>query len=814
MDIQSITSKSQSCEAEVCLHCSEEIAPGELITNERDGKLEKFCCYGCMSVHSLLLSNNLEDFYRYQNEQGSQANSLKERPSNSKSKFEYMDSEAFIREYVTIEEDKLKVHFLLEGVHCFACIWLIERISKLENSVIEAQVNIGNNLGSFTIDTKRPYSIAKLAATLAQLGYTPHPFNIEKDQEKKLSDRRDILQIGVAASAMSNIMIYAVSNYAGATGDYVKLFDGISFAFCLPVILYSAKPILVNSVSAIRLRSTNVDIPLAMAIVFGFLLSAINFFRESGPVYFDSITTLIFLILLSRYFVKMLTQKSMSTKGISSLFLNTGVKKIVGGAIKHVFSNEVEVGDHVVFEEDERIIYDGRLASEKALILNSINTGESRPLVVNKGDFIAAGAVSLSNDLALEISAIGTQTKLGKNLSAIENNTIVKNPANVWAQKISRYFTIGIILLSIVALTQGLVTGDLSRSFEVILAILIVGCPCAFAMATPIVVATRINKLKSYGIYVKNELSLEELNNAKNIIFDKTGTLTKGKFAVSSFSNHSQMSDEEVLALTFTLERAAQHPIAFALKKYSKQKISNESLLKYADIVAEVVTGKGVQAQIDEITYFIGKGLLDGEIALYANSEVIATFKIEDSIRPESKDLVSFLQQRGIDIHLSTGDASEMAKKIASEAGINETSLYIEQSPEQKLELADKLENVVFVGDGDNDALAMIKSNVSIAIGAQADIALRSCDIYLPQEDLNLIKVLFKVARNVKGTLRRNIMFAVTYNIVGITLALMHIITPLHAAILMPISSLTVLLSSTLPLIGFDMRMLKNKGKS
>lgn len=809
----------------ICHHCGEPLDANNIITSENDGnesgKKHHFCCYGCMSVYGLLHSNNLQEFYQYQDVQKSKNPKLlqttsKESYEKLSDKYQFMDKKEFLDEFITIDNDKLRVHFLIEGIHCLACVWLIERITKLLDFIEHGQVNIGNNVASFTIDTKKPYSIAKLAATLEGLGYLPHAYNPASNKSVKLSNRTEILRIGVAASAMMNIMIYAISNYAGATHEYARLFDGISLAFALPVILFSAKPIFISSLSAIKLKSTSVDIPLAMAIAFGFILSTYNFLIGSGPVYFDSITTLIFLILLSRFAVKVLTQKSMSTKGISSLFYNTGVKLVKDGKEEQVYSSKIEVGDTIVVEEDERIIFDCKLLSEKGIILNTINTGESHPIVLNKGDKIKAGAICIGPSMSLEVEEIGLQTQLGKTLERIESNSIQKNPANLWAQKISKYFTIGIIFLSTIVLLQGLYTGNLTTSFEKILAILIVGCPCAFAIATPIVIATRINKLKSIGIYIKNESSLEELNNTKNLIFDKTGTLTKGDFAVNHFINKSQYSDNEILAIALGIERSIQHPIAIAIKKYAKSKLAKEEANQHQLIDVVNILGSGVSAIINKAQYEI-KAITQQKknlIGLFEDSTLLATFEVSDSVRAESIQVVNYLKEKDINIHLSTGDHSDSAYDVATKLGINPKHIYIEQKPEEKLTLAAKLKNVTFIGDGDNDALAMVKANTSIAIGARADMAMRSCDIYVANDDLSPIQILFQAASNVRQTLRRNIFFAVSYNLVGISLAMANIITPLYAAILMPLSSLTVLLSSTIPLIGFDKRILKIKGKS
>lgn len=811
--------------AEKCVHCSEPLDANNIITSESDGgensKKLYFCCYGCMSVYGLLHSNNLEEFYQYQEIQKTKNPKLlkdksKESYDKLSLKYQYMNEKEFFDDFVTIEDSKLKIHFLIEGIHCLACVWLIERISKILDFVTHGQVNIGSNVASFTIDTRVPYSVSKLAATLEGLGYIPHPYNPATNQGRKLSNRTEILRIGVAASAMMNIMIYAVSNYAGATQEYARIFDGISLGFALPVIFFSAKPIFISSLSSIKLKSTSVDIPLAMAIAFGFILSTYNFIIGSGPVYFDSITTLVFLILLSRFAVKILTQKSMSTKGISSLFFNTGVTLVKDNQPQRVYSSKIKSGDKIQVDEDERIIFDCKLLSDSGIILNTINTGESDPIVLKKGDLIKAGAISIGPEMLLEVQEIGLQTQLGKTLEKIESNSIQKNPANLWAQKISKYFTIGILILSAIVLIQGLITGDFSTSFEKILAILIVGCPCAFAIATPIVIATRINKLKSIGIYIKNESSLEELNNTENIIFDKTGTLTKGDFAVNKFENISSYSESEILSIAFALERSIQHPIAIAIKKFAKVNLGAKEVKKIELLEVTNILGRGVSASINNKHYEI-KAITEDKknlIGLFENSDILASFEVADSVRIESKQVVNYLKSKEIDIHLSTGDHSDSAFSVATKLGLNPEHIYIEQKPEEKLELAGRLKNVTFVGDGDNDALAMVKANTSIAIGARADMAMRSCDIYVANDELSPIQVLFQVAANVRGTLRRNIFFAITYNLIGITLAMANIITPLHAAILMPMSSLTVLLSSTLPLIGFDKRILKIKEQS
>ncbi len=778
-----------------CNHCNDEFEARLAVYKDE----QVFCCNGCKTVYAILHTRGLDKFYLLRNEE----ESFTPTPiSKERGSFEYMNSHEFHDEFVSLKRDKKQVVFYLEGVHCMACIWLIEKTPNFIPNLLSARLNIAESTATF--EFTKDLEVSTLAKELTSLGYYPHPVapgdNSKTFQQRE--ERSEILRIGIAGAAMGNIMIYAVSNYAGADGVYRETFNWLCLILSLPVVFYSALPFYKTSFQAFKLRTVSIDMPLSLAILAGFVFSTIGLFTGSDHNYFDSITTLIFLILLSRYFVKKATQQGLSNKGLNTFFTNSEVIKVDGEREILTHSRFILPGDLIKFKTDEKIIFDGLLKSSQAVIDNSVITGESRPIALKPMEEVFAGSVNLEDDILVEVLATAENTRLGKIVTSITNSELSKNNIVSRADNIAKYFVWIVTLLTAATFIYQLKFHGLNPAIEKALAIIIISCPCALALATPLAYIRTLNILKSLGIYIKNENILEKINSVTEIFLDKTGTITEGKFEILSFQNLSVYEDEKIHEIVYALEQVSTHPIANSLKKYfKKNEISKRALFTNAISI----NGLGVSVKDDVNNFFFGKlrsfeqtSSKQSQVGLYDNDQLIAIYTIGDKIKSSTPGLIDKLRNSGKNIHIASGDNAEVVVSVANELNLTKELAHGNLSPEDKAHLISQFHNTLMVGDGINDVLAFKKASVSIAVSGSADLSMRACDIFITNQNLKQIYNLITLAKETHKVVYRNFYFSLFYNSLGVALALFGVITPLMAAIFMPISSLTVLASSFL----------------
>lgn len=777
-----------------CEHCHDEIKDTVI---KREGHI--FCCNGCSAVYSILNDAGLSEFYKIRsNENFSPSPVSKE--SNS---FNYMNDVNFLKEFANQDlQEEIVLRFYLEGIHCMACIWLIEKTPEVLDGLLSARLNITDSTAEFKIS--KDLAPSTLAKMLQSFGYYPHPIALGDSASKflKNEERSEILKIGVAAAAMGNVMVYAVSNYAGADGLYKDVFNWLCFGLSIPVVFYSALPFYRTSLQAIKLKSMSIDIPISIAVISGFTFSFIGLFTGSDHNYFDSITALVFLILISRYFVKKATRQGLSNKGLNTIFSNSQVVKIQNQKEIEIHSNFILPGDIIKVRSEEKIIFDGVLKSQSAQVDNSIISGESKPCRINNGEILWAGSINLADVLEMEVTAIGAKTKLGKIIDSVMSTDFTKNHIVNSADKLSRFFVWGVTLLTASQFIYLLQTQGVNVAIERALAIIIISCPCALALATPLAYINALDKLKALGIFIKDENVLENINSSKNIFLDKTGTLTKGKFEVISFENlNFRLSDFDIHTIVNTLEKSSIHPIAISLKKFFKQKdISNLDTDKNFENI-EILTSLGVACKNDEDYFFFGKlkkadriNSIYTQVGLYINDILICRYLIGDEIKESTLELINNLKKLGKEIHILSGDNFQTVEHVAKTLGFH--NFHSDLSPEDKSEIISKYHDTVMIGDGLNDILAFKRANVSIAVNGCADLSLRASDVFMTSHSLLNLYKLIQIAKETRSTLIRNFTFSIIYNLVGVTLAVFGHITPLLAALFMPLSSLTVVFSS------------------
>ncbi len=775
-----------------CIHCNEVIK-----FPVYDGD-KVFCCNGCQTVHNALSAGGLLEYYKVRDRLGISENITPQ--SKDKEDFSFMNTPQFKEEFITNTNSKLHLKLYVEGVHCLACIWLLERLPNINSEIYSARINFSNSILDVTITPD--CDLAKLAEQISDLGYKPHVIKSDSEALKlqQSEEHSKLIRIGVAGACSANIMLYSIAIYAGAGEQFASLFGWVSFFLTLPVLLYSAVPFYQNTLSALKTRTLNIDIPISFAIVIGSIFGLYNLFTGSSHYYFDSLAVLVFLLLTSRLLVQKSIQKGLNSDGLSSLFEQSSIKRWneTTNQYDSIHTKFIQVGDKLLVESRKTIPSDGVILSDQAYLNNSLITGESRPVKAQRDQAIYAGAVNLGDSIELRVNKLFVDSTLGKIISEVESNSSSKQRIQSITDKISRYFIAVVFSVSIISFLYFLYTFGLNIAIERTLAIIIVSCPCALGLAAPLAIARAMNKARQNGIIIKNDSSLEDIARIDNIFFDKTGTLTDGNFSVVKVDEKESLNSYK--DIIFSLESSSNHPIARAIQDWCLE----AKEIELNDL--KEVPSKGVTAKRDEITYslFKSKSLSESFTAVdfLKNGDVIGTLYLTDQLKRNSIELVNFLKSVQVKTHIVSGDNNNAVSQIASELNIKKENAYSDQTPESKAKLIEGHDQSIMVGDGANDAIAMKKSTVSIAVSGAMDIGLRASDIYLTKSPLKNMIYLIKLSKLTNTSIKLNLLISLVYNIIGVTLSLYGYITPLGAAVLMPLSSLSVVVATLLKIKG------------
>jgi Cu2+-exporting ATPase/Cu+-exporting ATPase len=766
-----------------CVHCDEIVL--KAFYNDNDLSHEKpFCCQGCLTVFNVLHEKGLDSYYEIKNNSAL----LKRRsPVEFKnSEFKYLDDGDFLSQYSFVRNDSLKVmEFYLEGIHCLACLWLIEKLPEFLKGVISSKLDLERSVVTVALGEEGKFS--EVARELNHLGYRPHPLrnNQEAEALKNQTERLNLIRIGVAGAAAGNIMLYAVSLYGGANGEFSYLFNNLTVAFGLPVLTFSAFPFYQTAWNAIKNKTLSIDIPISMALVFGAVMGIYNLIVGVPENYFDSLSTLVFLLLLSRYFLQKIQERGLSAQDLHYFYQTDVVLKKEGDSFKEIHPRFIKVNDILKIKVQDFIPADGEVIEGESLINNSLLTGESLPIKIKKGDVVFSGTQNLNQEILIQAKKIQEDTRLGKILKNVEHGWSNKSKMIDLMSLTSKYFTLGVILLALILFISLLQYESFKVALEHTMTLLIVTCPCALALAVPLTFTRTLSKASEKGIIIKNDEVIEKLNKVKNIFLDKTGTLTYGKLKVEKFQV-LKLSIIPIESVIQSLETYSKHPVAKALIEYvAFQNPKNYEVKDFKEIL-----GVGVSGLIQENFYEIKR---DG---IFENGFLLATFDLRDIVRPEARSFIESLRSQGYTIKMLSGDKKEVVESIANEVGLRPHEALSELTPEEKQKMVQSTPQSMMIGDGANDAIALSYADVGVAVYGSMDLSLRAAEVYLTIADLKMIQTLLDASKETLKIVKRNLVLSILYNGVSVIFVFMGLINPLVAAIIMPVSSLTVLFST------------------
>ncbi len=772
----------------LCIHCDEIAMPP--IYHEADAEqAQPFCCHGCLTVFNVLHEKGLETYYEIKN---NSANFKRRSPVEVKaSEFNFLDDPDFLREFSYLETNSSRVmEFYLEGIHCLACLWLIEKLPEFVPNVISSKLDLERSVATVVLQDSGKFS--QVAREFNQLGYRPHPLKKNQDvvELKMKEERMALIRIGVAGAAAGNIMIYAVSLYGGASDHFAQLFNSLTVAFAIPVMTFSAYPFYKNAWNALKNRTLSIDIPISLALIMGVVMGIFNLILGIPENYFDSLTTLVFLLLLSRYFLQKIQEKGLSAQDLHYFYQSDSVLRAAPESpteFMEIHPKFIKVGDMLKIRAGEFIPADGVVIQGISNLNNSLLTGESEPVKIRVGQKVFSGTQNVDQDLIIEAEKVQDETRLGRLLKNVENGWAHRSQIVDLTSRVSKYFTLAVFILSASLFVYVYQTGDARHALEQAITLLIVTCPCALALATPLTFTRSLSKAAEQGIIIKSDEVIEKLAKIKNIFLDKTGTITHGKLKIINFNIHkkSAFSIEDIIS---NLENRSRHPVALALMEFIKGKGVQSFLVEDR----QELLGQGVSGTIGDHFYEINKS------GIFEDKNLVATFTVQDTVRADSIETLKKIMAHKLNVQILSGDRTEVVTKIAQEVQLPLSNALSELSPEQKSQMIKTTPHSMMVGDGANDAIALSQADVGVAVLGAMDISLRAADVYLTTPGLVPVEKLIILSEQTMKVIHRNLALSLLYNLASVAAAFMGYINPLVAAIIMPVSSLTILISTVI----------------
>lgn len=767
-----------------CVHCDEEILVP--IYDEKDSaQISPFCCNGCLTVFNVLHFKGLDNYYEIKNQSGI----FKRRsPVEGKTyQFLYLDNDDFVKEYTYANlSGEQTIEFYLEGIHCLACLWLIEKLPEFLSDAKQSRLDMNRSVATISLSSNGKFS--NIARELNNLGYKPHALKRNQDTQalKTREERKMLLKIGIAGAGAGNIMLYAVSIYAGASGGYASFFNFLSVAFAIPVLFYSATPFYLTAWNALKNKTLSIDIPISMALLMGAAFGIYNMFVGVNENFFDSLTTLVFLLLLSRYFLNKIQGEGLSARDLNFFYQGSSILKKEGANFVETHQQHIKENDIIKVLSNQMLPVDGVIIDGATSLNNSLLTGESRPELADIGTQVFSGTMNLGGEILVRVEKTDRDTRIGKILKQVESGWIQKAHIVDLTNRISKYFLIVVFLLAAILFFNLALKGETKLGIERALTLLIVTCPCALALATPLTLTSTLSRASKKGIIIKNDEVIEKLSLINSVYLDKTGTVTYGLLKMNEFKSIAE-SSLPLMDVIVSLEKLSLHPVAIALKEYA-QTNGAKKIFDVKDL--KELLGIGVSGSIEGHFYEIRAG------KIFEDHKTIAQFSLDDRVRPDSKKAVDQMKSYGIDVSLISGDQKDIVDTISKQIGLDEKNIYSEVTPEAKLLLIEKNNKALMVGDGANDAMALSRSYVGVAVMGAMDISLRAADIYLSTPGITPVADLIIISKETMKVIHRNLALSLLYNVLSVYAAFNGMISPLVAAIIMPVSSLTILAST------------------
>ena len=786
-----------------CYHCGD-LCKDNSIT--LDNKV--FCCNGCKTVYQILNESKLSNYYKIDSAPGVSPEKF------HSSKFDYLEDSEIINKLIDYSDDELKiVTFSIPQMHCSSCIWLLENLYKLNSGVISSEVNFLKKQLTVRFSPKK-IKLKVLVELLSTIGYEPNIQldSIEQKSEKPTNSNKNIYyKIGIAGFCFGNIMLFSFPEYLSIDIHdffFKNLFAYLNLILALPVIFYSASEYFISAYKGLRKKVVNIDVPISLGIIVLFSRSLVEILTHTGAGYFDSLTGLVFFLLIGKLFQQKTYDSLNFERSYKSYFpLAVTIKK--NNKEKSVAVSNLKTGDRMIIRNKEIIPADSILFSGSGNIDYSFVTGESKPVQKVMGELIYAGGRQIGSALELEVVKEVSQSYLTRLWNSENFGKKVESSFTTFSNKVSKYFTIVVLFIAFVSALFWLPV-SVHTSLNVLTAVLIVACPCALALSIPFTMGNMLRIFGKHKFYLKSTRAIEELAKINTIVFDKTGTITETGKANIEFVG--KPLDDFQKELVKSIVRNSNHPL-------SKQIYEDLDTEQVFDVISfDEFHGEGIEGKILDKKIKLGSGsfVVDGKnisfnnseihkdkidtrVYLSINNEVLGYFKISNYYREGLSKVFKSLKKE-FKLSLLSGD-NEGEKKNLLKYFNDETKLFFNQSPEDKLNYITNLQNsgskVLMIGDGLNDAGALSKSDIGIAVTENTNNFSPACDAILDASMLKKIATFISLSKTSVRIIYISYAISFIYNIVGLTFAVGGMLSPIVAAILMPLSSISVVAFAT-----------------
>ncbi|MEZ4829744.1 MAG: heavy metal translocating P-type ATPase metal-binding domain-containing protein [Bacteroidia bacterium] len=772
----------------VCYHCGDKCPPAPVLFNNKT-----FCCEGCKMVYDILQQHDMCTYYDLEKHPG-----ITLKPGKHLDRFAWLDlpeAEEKIRDFA--DETKVKATFFLPGMHCASCIWLLENLHKLHPGVISSRVNFLRKEIYLTW-LRDKISLRQLVELLASVGYEPEINLSHLDKKATTAGNKTFFyKLGIAGFAFGNIMLLSFPEYLGLSWEaetyWGRLFGYIQWILALPVFFYSSSIFFQSAYLGLRQKNLNIDVPIALGILALFVRSTYEIFVLDTAGYLDSLAGLVFFLLSGRWFQQK-TYDALSFERDYKAYFPVAATRTVNGETQKVMLSELQTGDRIVVRNQELVPADALLLSPETRIDYSFVTGESLPVTVKAGELVYAGGrqagVSAELVLVKDVSQSYLTQLWNQDVFQGEQKTRMDNLTD----RFGRWFTFAILGIAFVAAGYWMFV-DPSRAPAVFTAVLIVACPCALAMAAPITFGNTLRMMGRWKCYLKNSRVIEVLSGISHVVFDKTGTITRSGEMSVHWENGALSPGNQTLVRS--LVRHSVHPVSQAI--YGS--LQGDDQLPVSDW--EEKTGEGIAGVVNGVRVRIGKyEYVTGDRAsapsqgtyISLNDKVAGHIRMGHRFREGLEKVIAEVSPR--QISLLTGDNDAEAEDLKALLG-NETAMAFRQSPEDKLRFIENLQHsgakVMMIGDGLNDAGALRQADAGIAISENINHFSPACDAILDASAFELIPQILQYARTSLRLVKWGIAISLAYNVVGLSFAVQGALSPVVAAILMPVSSVSII---------------------
>lgn len=785
-----------------CTHCNLIFDESAMIVEKINNETCHFCCHGCQGVYHLLRSEGLDTFY---DKLG--ATTLTPPTNTLQDDLEKFDLDGFRNKYVKILPDGTnEINLIIEGIHCSACVWLNEKVLHKTDGIIEATINYTNNKAKVIWDNE-VIDLSQIIQTIRSIGYDAFPYDPALQEERAVKTRRDYYaRILVAVFGMMNIMWIAIAQYAGYFSGIEQKFKDIlnvaEFVLATPVLFYSGWVFYRGAYFGYKNRIVNMDTLVAAGATLAYIYSIYAMVSKHGEVYFDSVVMIITFVLVGKYLEVLSKKHAVDTLDLLTSTIPTEVMVVRDGVKSLIAVENIVIDDIIEIKAGEKIVIDGIITDGAGSFDQSSLTGESIPVHKQTGDAILSGSICLDSVIQYKATKDASNSLLHSIVNLLEESMTKKPKIEQLANSVSGYFSVAILTIAMATFAGWyLYDGNFEKALIISISVIVIACPCALGLATPMSTLVGISVAAKRGILFKEATFLETMAKSTTVAIDKTGTITEGKPSVVNVAIHKKFDHQ----LLYSLVASSNHPISQGIKRYLQEKYNDLQELKLTDM--QTLQAKGITANYNNHLLAGGNNALMEDLGIKTafsskhslfffaiDGVLVASFELSDKLRNGAKEALEKLRSMDLKISMLTGDHALSANAIAKEAGID--NIYDNLLPQDKAALIDKFhdknEIVIMVGDGINDSIALAKADIAIAMGSGADIAINVSDVVLLDEKPQKITEAYRISKRTYQAIKENLGFSIVYNIIAVPLAVMGFVYPLVSALSMSLSSLIV----------------------